>query len=63
MLTAFCVLGNGRLFEASKTNHTTLVFQRPRRKTKPLTTARVEKAIVIAMKTPRGPMPNLIAST
>jgi hypothetical protein len=41
--------------------HTTRVFQLPFRKTKALTNARVEKAIMIARKTPRGPKPRTMA--
>jgi hypothetical protein len=41
---------------------TTCVFHLPRRKTTALTIASVEKAIMIARKTPRGPMPKTMAS-
>jgi hypothetical protein len=42
---------------------TVRVFQRPRRKTIALTIAKVENAIMMARKTPRGPSPKTIAST
>ena len=44
-------------------NQTTLFFQRPSRKTAALTTARVENAMVMAMNTPRAPIPNTELST
>ena len=42
---------------------TTCPFHRPFRKTTALTTASVEKAIVMARKTPCGPSPSMMAST
>jgi hypothetical protein len=43
--------------------HTFAVFHFPRGKSRELTTAKVEKAIVIATKTPRGPSPARCASS
>jgi hypothetical protein len=42
--------------------YTSFAFQRPRRNSTQLATARVEKATVIATNTPRGPQPNGRAS-
>lgn len=44
-------------------NYTVFVFQRPRRNSTMLATARVENAIVTAHATPCGPIPKRVAST